>query len=179
MNPSLAAPARPADADFDALLANHRGIVVKVATSYCSDRDDRADLMQDIVLQLWQAWPGYDRTRPFATWMYRIALNVAISQQRRRPAALLHEPLDAHDALVGADDVDAEARERARLVQRALHALGDVDRALLLLHLDGCSQRETADIVGSSEGAVATRLSRIRQHLRRVVDAASTEGDPR
>jgi RNA polymerase sigma-70 factor (ECF subfamily) len=166
-------PALEADAtEFQALIAAHRGILVKVAASYAYGTEDRADLAQDIALQLWRAWPGYDRSRPFATWMYRIALNVAISQLRRAPP--LHESLGpGHVDHVGAQDVDLEARQRLDLVQRAMQSFGPLDRALLLLHLEGCSQRESADVLGISESNIATRLGRIRQQLRRVDAAAS------
>jgi RNA polymerase sigma-70 factor (ECF subfamily) len=161
-----------APADFPALLAAHRGILLKVASSYAQGADDRADLIQDIALQLWRAWPGYDASRPFSTWMYRIALNVAISQLRRpRP---VHEEFGAeHEHLVGVADVDAEARERLAMVQRAMQGFGAFDRALLLLHLEGCSQRESAEVLGTTETNVATRLGRIRQQLRRI-DATAT-----
>jgi RNA polymerase sigma-70 factor (ECF subfamily) len=72
----------PLDARFAALLDQHRGIVFKVANSYCRNPEDRQDLAQDIAAQLWRAFPRYDATRSFSTWMYRIALNVAISYKR-------------------------------------------------------------------------------------------------
>lgn len=72
---------------FNALLQQHRGIVLKVATSYCWNPDDRAELAQDLTVQLWRAFPGYDAGRRFSTWMYRIALNVAISDLRGRSRA--------------------------------------------------------------------------------------------
>src|SRR5688572_7970542 len=101
---------RPADAaDFEARVEAHRGILRKVAASYARDADDRADLMQDMALQLWRAWPSYEPVRPFSTWMYRIALNVAISHRRREHRRPAPDPLDErHDELAGADDVDAE-----------------------------------------------------------------------
>jgi RNA polymerase sigma-70 factor (ECF subfamily) len=168
-------PAPPTD--FPGLIAAHRGIVLKVAASYCRHADDRADLAQEIALQLWRSWPDYDRTRPFTTWMYRVALNVAISRQRSESLRTGHEPLGAeHEALVGEGDVDAESRERLAIVQRAMQALGRFDRALLLLHLEGCSHRESGEVLGIAEGNVATRLTRIRQQLRRIADAASTPG---
>ena len=122
-------------------------------------------------MQLWQAWPAYDASRAFATWMYRVALNVAISWQRRERHRR-HEALDdedTHAQLAGALDVDVEVREQLTLVQRAMASLGEVDRALLLLHLEGCSHRESAEVLGTTEGNVATRLNRIKTHLRREV----------
>jgi len=170
-----------ASSEFTARVDAHRGILFKVAASYGRSAEDRADLIQDITLQLWRAWPGYDRSRPFATWMYRIALNVAITQQRRMRPLAAHEPLgDEHAERVGLDDVDAEDRERLALVQRAMRALGALDRALLLLHLDGCGHREIGEVLGIREGNVATRLGRIKQQLRRQTGAVHpTDGDMR
>jgi RNA polymerase sigma-70 factor (ECF subfamily) len=176
MDTATAPMPRPADtADFERLLADHPGIVAKVAASYAFDRDDRADLAQEIRLQLWHGWPGYDPARPFATWMYRVALNVAISWRRRQPRAP-HESLGSeHEDLVGARDVDAESRQRLALVQQAMQSLGALDRALLLLHLECCSPRASGEVLGISETNAATRLGRIRQHLRRLAGEASGE----
>ena len=93
-------PLEDTAADFARLLQDHHGIVATVAASYCRDPHDRADLMQEIAVQLWRAWPKYDPAKPFSTWMYRIALNVAISAVRsatlrRRHAVPLDESL--HD----------------------------------------------------------------------------------
>ncbi len=171
---------RAADAslnDFQALVAAHRGIILKVAASYGRGAEDRADLAQEIALQLWRAWPGYEPARPFPTWMYRVALNVAITHRRRERLRAGHEQLtEAHEAVVGAQDVDAEAGERLAIVQRAMQSLGRIDRALLLLHLEGCSHQESGEVLGITAGNVATRLGRIRQQLRRVAGAATTPG---
>ena len=163
---------------FQRLIAEHRGIIVKVAASYTRSAEDRADLAQEIALQLWRAWPSYDSHRPFPTWMYRIALNVAISRQRSERHRDRPEVLgDEHEQMVGAHDVDAEARDQLALVQRAMQSLGSLDRALLLLQLEGCSQQETGDVLGITAGNVATRLGRIRQQLRRIAGAANPAGD--
>ncbi|MFY2763974.1 RNA polymerase sigma factor [Arenimonas sp. MALMAid1274] len=168
----------PARSDFETLMAAHRGIVVKVAASYCRDAEDRADLAQEISLQLWRAWPGYDPARRFSTWLYRIALNVAISHLRRERGRPAPDALgEAHEHLVGARDVDAEQREQLALVQAAMQSLGALDKALLLLHLEGCSHRDSGEILGIREGNVATRLGRIRQQLRRTAAAAHINGD--
>lgn len=79
--PAMTRDART-EADFVARVERHAGIVRKIAMSYSRTPADRRDLEQEIVAQLWKAWPGYDGGRPFATWMYRVALNVAISIAR-------------------------------------------------------------------------------------------------
>ncbi len=175
MSISKTLPAAPVN--FQSLITAHRGIILKVAASYSRNADDRADLAQEIALQLWRAWPGYERSRPFSTWMYRVALNVAISQQRRDRQQGRHESLAVeHEDLVGARDVEVEREEQLVIVQRAMQALAAFDRALLLLHLEGCGLRESGEVLGITEGNVATRLSRIKQQLRRIAGTTSTAG---
>jgi RNA polymerase sigma-70 factor (ECF subfamily) len=156
-----------ARAGFQALLQAHRGIVAKVAGTYAWHPDDRDDLMQEIATQLWRAWPGYDPQRPAATWMYRIALNVAISHVRGRTRGVQPEPFGDHHGEV--DDPhahDHEARQQVDLLHRFIHAQPPLDRALLLLYLEDRSYREMADVLGLSETNVATKISRLKQRVR-------------
>ncbi|WP_394005264.1 RNA polymerase sigma factor [Luteimonas sp. WGS1318] len=155
-------------AAFTQLLQAHHGIVATVAASYCRDPDDRADLAQDIAVQLWRAWPKYDPARSFSTWMYRIALNVAISAVRSATVRHRHAvPLD--DALHDIADPaphDPQAEQQVRALHRFIHAQSPLDRALLLLYLDDRSHRDMAEILGLSETNVATKISRLRQRIR-------------
>ena len=152
---------------FGELLEAHRAIVFKVANTYCRHPDDRADLAQDIATQLWRAWPNYDPQRRFSTWMYRIALNVAISFVRDASTKRGDEPLDEglHDI---ADDnaYDHEASEPVRLLQAFIERQPPLERALLLLYLEDRGQREIGEILGISETNVSTKISRLKQRLR-------------
>ena len=151
---------------FGELLEAHRGIVLKVAGTYAWHPEDRADLAQEIAAQLWRAFPKYDDARSFATWMYRIALNVAISSVRgdgaRRHAVPLDE--DLHD--VGIDGADHETEQHLRLLRRCIERLEPLNRALLLLYLEDRSHREIAEVLGISESNVATKLNRLKQRIR-------------
>ena len=152
---------------FSGLLERHRGIVLKVAYSYCPHPDDRADLVQEIAAQLWRAFPGYDAERSFSTWMYRIALNTAISHlrnssQRRQHAVPLDESL--HDIAVEGND--PEASEQLRQLHRFIAQQDPFNRALLLLYLEDRSHREIADVLGIGESNVATKISRLKQRMR-------------
>lgn len=156
--------------DFQRRLAAHAGIVRKVAATYVWNDADRADLMQDIVAALWQAWPRYDPRRPFPTWMYRVALNVAISHVRGETLRRRHHTtFDPEVHVVHAPVRDHEAEEQEHLLQRAMAGLESLDRALLLLHLDEMSHADIAEVLGTTAGNVATRLGRIRQRLRRAI----------
>jgi RNA polymerase sigma factor (sigma-70 family) len=153
---------------FAELLQRHRGIVFKVAGSYARDPHDRDDLAQEIAAQLWRAWPKYDSARSFSTWMYRIALNVAISHLRSETHRRHHAvPLDdaLHDAAFD-NAADADTAEGLRILQRFIATLDPLDRALLLLYLDERSTREMAEVLGISESNVTTKISRLKQRIR-------------
>ncbi len=150
-------------------LEAHAGIIRKVASSYANNLADRHDLAQEITLQLWKAYPRYSPERPFSTWMYRIALNVAISSLRRtnrtvQPTVPLHE---IETELAGEADSNPETDERIALLQKVIAALDPLNRALMLLFLDDHSYREIAAILGLTETNVATKLNRLKQRVRR------------
>lgn len=175
---------KPDQQRFEMLLREHQRIVLKIAGAYAHSAHDRDDLAQDIAAQLWRSFGTFDASRAkFTTWMYRVALNVAISSLRsaKRSGAERLEPLDdTHlETVAGATETQPEALERhERLV--ALHdfiaRLEPLNRALVLLYLDDRSYAEIADVLGISETNVATKLGRIRQTLRGQAVAMETEG---
>lgn len=151
---------------FLSRVAEHAGIIRKVAASYSRSTADRRDLEQDIVAQLWKSFPRYDESRPFPTWMYRVALNVAISIARsRRWRETEAAPLDDHVLETIGDDL-SEREHGVRQLQMFIAELDELHRALMLLYLDEHSYREIADILGISETNVATKINRVKQRLR-------------
>jgi RNA polymerase sigma factor (sigma-70 family) len=152
---------------FSALMARHAGIVRKVATTYCRGAEDRADLAQEILAQLWAAWPRYDAARPFTTWMYRVALNVAISHVRAVYRGARHfVPLAEEHHRVAAAPVDHEGRDELAALEAVIAELDGMNRALLLLYLDDRSHREIAEILGIGESNVGTKINRLKQRIR-------------
>jgi RNA polymerase sigma factor (sigma-70 family) len=163
---------------FESLLHEHRRIVFKVAGLYSRSTADRDDLLQEISTQLWRSFDSYDPARAkFSTWMYRIALNVAISQARRWPEADRFEPLQAHHLeTVGGGEAIPEQDERLTALYAFIGQLDPLNRALILLYLEDRSYTEMAEILGISETSVATKISRIKQKLRGQMTAAETSG---
>lgn len=164
---------------FESLLHEHRRIVFKVAGLYSRSAADRDDLVQEISAQLWRSFGGYDEARAkFSTWLYRIALNVAISQARRArwADADRFEPLQQHHLeTVGGGEPAAEPDERLQALYAFIGQLDPLNRALILLYLDDRSYSEIADVLGISETNVATKISRIKQKLRgQMLDAETT-----
>ena len=154
---------------FSALLQRHRGIVFKVANTYARLAEDRDDLAQEIAARLWHAYPKYDPARSFSTWMYRVALNVAISHVREQTVRGRHDavPLDEgmHD-LADGDGVDHERDQHIRLLQGFIQRQPPLARALLLLYLEDRPQREIAEILGITESNVSTKIGRLKQRIR-------------
>jgi RNA polymerase sigma factor (sigma-70 family) len=153
---------------FSKLLDEHRGIVLKVARSYCWHPDDRDELMQDIVMQLWRSYPKYSDTKSFSTWMYRIALNVSISWVRK------HTLRQRHTVALG-DEVErvVDTRtspfddDRVAFLQAFIEQLEPLDRALMLLYLDERSYADISDILGITQTNVATKVGRLKQRVRK------------
>lgn len=153
-------------AEFATLLETHRRLIFKVAHAYAGSADVD-DLAQEIATQLWRAFPDYDRARKFSTWVYRIALNVAISwlrseaPRRRRSVPYeqeLHEP--AAEA-AGADDEEARG-----ILRGFIDAQDPLNRAVLLLYLEEHSYAEMSEILGVSETSLTTKINRLKERLR-------------
>ncbi len=160
---------------FLRLLDQHAGIIRKVAAGYSRSLADRHDLMQEINLQLWKAYPRYSPERPFSTWMYRIALNVAISflRSNTRPVrqTVPLDEIDIADEAAGSREPD----ERIPILQSVIAGLDPLNRALLLLYLDDHSYREISSILGITETNVATKLNRLKQRVRRGITQITGE----
>jgi RNA polymerase sigma factor (sigma-70 family) len=159
---------------FLALLEAHQKILYKVAYVYCPHPDDRPDLIQEMIVQLWRAFPRFDPRYRFSTWMYRIAMNVAISAARRetrRARPLVPFDVEIHDTIASASD-PAELME----LRQAIDGLDGLNKALVLLSLEGHPHETIAEILGISVSNVGTRLSRVRQRLRHVLEPTDPTG---
>lgn len=161
---------RSARADrFVSFLDEHRKILYKVAGTYARDAADRQDAVQEMVVQLWRSFDRYDAALPFATWMYRIALNVAISWFRAetRKARTF---LPAGEAIIEVAAPPAESKELEdglRVLWQAIDGLDALDRALVVLYLDGQSHAAIAEVLGISQTNVGTKINRIKARPRR------------
>jgi RNA polymerase sigma factor (sigma-70 family) len=156
---------------FTELVRRHAGLIHKIARAYCRDAADREDVVQEIAAQLWRARARYDERFGETTWIYRIALNVAISFHRReRRHRERRQPTDAHLITVAAPAA-VEPGEDVQLLLRCIDELGALDKALVLLYLDGNDHATTADVLGISVSNVGTKLGRIKDRLRVALEA--------
>lgn len=162
------------EALFKDLLANHTGTILKVARSFTSTQEDMNDLSQEILIQLWLAIPSYqERSKP-STWIYRVALNKALTWQRsEKKRWARYSPLsEIVDARISESN---EKHEILGQLYREIRKLNKINRSLILLYLDGFSYSEMAETLGMSQNSVGVRLNRIRKQLSENMKGGSHE----
>lgn len=152
----------PTESEFLTLLEANQGILHKVCRMYARAEEARRDLFQDIVVQMWRAWPNFRRDSKVSTWMYRIALNVAISGLRR--PVLPTETLTEAQHRLPATEPDAS--DQVARLYAALDRLNRVEKSLALLLLEDYSYEEMAGITGLDAGHLRVKLFRIREKLK-------------
>ncbi|WP_234733652.1 RNA polymerase sigma factor [Tellurirhabdus bombi] len=154
--------------EFISLLNRHPGILYKVCSLYCKDDEDRKDLFQEMVLQLWKAFPAFREEAMATTWMYRIALNTAISNYRKQTRKPL--PLPLSEGIFQIPDLqDTVAHEDSRRLYAAIEQLSPVEKAVITLYLDDHNYEEMAAILGISKSNVGVKLNRIKAKLEKLI----------
>lgn len=152
------------DRIFGEWLAGHQGILFKVVRAYAFKHADRQDLFQEVAIQVWRSVDAYRGDSSVPTWMYRIALNAAISWTRKQNRHQRgKQPLEIVEGLLTEPAVEADPRVEWLYAQIA--QLKDVDRSVALLMLDGFAYKDIAAIAGISEGNVAVKINRIKAAL--------------
>lgn len=160
---------------FDALFDENRNIVYKICSSYCRDRDDRDDLAQEIAVALWRSFESFEGRSTFSTWMYRTALNVAISFQRRE-VRRKHVIGASDERLLDVPEPAQHEPENIRLLYEFIDGLDGLDKALVLLYLEERTYREISEIVGITETNVSTKLNRLKQRMKSYFSALGASG---
>ncbi len=152
---------------FVNLIQENRRIIYKIGNGYCKNKDDIEDLAQEIIYQLWRSWSSFDARYKFTTWMYRIALNVAISFYRKDSKRKdRHAPLTEHFIDIADDNEHGELETNIHLLQQFINELKVLDKALMILYLEENSYREIGEILGITETNVATKVGRIKEKLK-------------
>ena len=153
------------DDQFSALIEEYKGIIYKIANSYCRNAEDRKDLIQEIIVHLWKSHDRYDDRFKLSTWIYRIALNVAISAYRReKKRSDRTSPLD--DIIIEPAAESAQPDPKIATLHRIIDQLDELNRALMILYLDDNSYRDIAGILGLTETNVATKLNRLKLKIK-------------
>jgi len=158
---------------FIGLVNEHRGILYKVCRLYCFTEPDRQDLFQEIVIQLWRSYPSFRGEAKFSTWLYRIALNTAISGLRKQRRLIT--PTDPDRLPTELQDIQysAEKEEQLQLLYAAIEKLTEVEKALTMLYLENKSYGEMEEILGISQNNLRVKMNRIKEKLRKITQAVA------
>lgn len=152
---------------FISVVKDHQNLIYKICRSYCSNASDRKDLEQEILLQLWKSFKKFDGHVKLSTWIYRIALNTAISFFRNN-CKTNNTKFTVDASIISLPDLEynPEKDENIAMLYHFIENLNELDKALILLYLDDNKYKDIADILGISETNVATKISRIKKNAK-------------
>ncbi len=153
--------------EFLKRIDEHKLIIYKICNSYCKNVRDRDDLTQEITYQLWKSYGHFNSSVKFSTWMYRVALNVAITFYRKTKTAEAIIKLSEPDTEIEDEKENKDELEKnINILQQFINELKELDKALMILYLEEKTYSEIAEIMGITETNVATRISRIKDKLK-------------
>lgn len=159
--------------EFLHIIQENQGIVHKVCNVYCDTDDDRSDLFQDIVAQLWKAFPKFRGESKVSTWMYRVALNTAITSFKKRKRRPDQSNLAYENFQIETEHYDAETDEDIKQMHKAIQQLSGIEKSIVLLYLEDKKYEEIAEITGITQNYVRVKMNRIRIKLKKIMDAAT------
>ncbi len=150
------------------MIREHEGIIYKISRVYFDQEEDQKDLYQEIVYQLWKSYDSFDERSKWSTWMYRVALNTAISFLKRDRSKLHKVPAERLENFK-MEPFDPVMEERIEWLYKTIQELNVVEKGIILLFLEGKRHDEIASITGFSTTNIGTRISRIKDKLKRQI----------
>jgi RNA polymerase sigma-70 factor (ECF subfamily) len=150
-------------------IKQYEGFVYKIASAYTNTSDDRNDLVQEILYQLWKSFDSFQQKSSIGTWIYRVALNVAIYQLKQSKRRIQTISVDEH-FLYQHQNEHSDDEEKWQLFRVQMDKLNLLDKGIVLLYLDNKSYDEIAAIIGISKTNVGTKLQRIKEKLKKQIN---------
>jgi RNA polymerase sigma-70 factor (ECF subfamily) len=152
--------------EFLEIIKINQGIIHKVCSLYCDDEEDRHDLFQEILAQLWKSFPTFRNESKFSTWMYRVALNTAITtfKKTKKQPGLIR--LTSESFQIADDTNSREKNEEIALLKQAITRLSGIEKSIILLFLEEKEYEEIAEITGITQNYVRVKMNRIKKKLK-------------
>lgn len=155
--------------EFIEILRQNSGILHKVCRMYRNSDEDRQDMLQEIIAQLWKSFPTFRKEAKLSTWIYRIALNTAITDFRKQSRRVFTIPLAEQGIQFEQDNEDKLKAERLKQMYNAITYLTPIEKALVMLYIEEKSYEEMEDIMGMTQGNMRVKMNRIKEKLRKLI----------
>ena len=155
---------------FERLIVENQQMIHKICNIYGSNEADKEDLFQEITLQLWRSFKSFKVKSKFSTWLYRVALNTAISQKRKQNRSPESTSLSDREFQLSGSSTQESNEEDLKQLRWAIRQLKSVDRAIIFLYLEEKSYQEIADIIGITAKNVGVKIVRIKAKLLRIMN---------
>ncbi|MFI2742504.1 RNA polymerase sigma factor [Zhouia sp. PK063] len=155
---------------FVVKLEQHQNIVHKICRLYTHTADAHNDLFQEITIQLWKAYPQFRGDAKFSTWMYRVALNTAITIYRKSKRKIKTDDIDDISFKIKAEVYDDTEEEQLKLMYQAIKELNDIEKALVFLYLEDKDYREISETLGISEVNARVKMNRVKTKLKTILN---------
>ena len=152
--------------EFVALVNQNQAMLYKVCNMYCHNEHDRQDLFQEIVIQLWKSFSKFRGESKFSTWLYRIALNTAISDLRKKKHYTTYTTSEQLPADIPDIQYQKEKEDRLQQMHSAINELSEIEKAIVMLYLEEKSYEEMEDILGINQNNLRVKMNRIKEKLR-------------
>jgi RNA polymerase sigma-70 factor (ECF subfamily) len=153
---------------FLRLISEHEGLIHKICHVYAADALAKQDLFQEIFIQLWKSFENFRNESKISTWMYRVALNTALTEKRRNKTKVSISFLGSlKDDKAQESNMDAD-EENLNLLFSAISKLTEVEKAVVMLYLDDKSYEDMEDVLGINQGTLRVKMNRIKEKLRQI-----------
>ena len=151
---------------FEKHIGENELLIHKVCRIYAYTDADRKDLFQEIVIQLWKAWPKFNGQAKFSTWLYRVAINTAITGLRKQKNFITSYEPAALNTNISDDNYNKAEEERLQQLYIAIEQLNEVEKAIIMLYMEDKQYDEMEDILGIGQGNLRVKMNRIKEKLR-------------
>lgn len=155
---------------FVKLLEQNQNIVHKICRIYAYDEPSHKDLFQEISIQLWKAYPKFRGDAKFSTWMYRVALNTAISLYRKKKRSIRTASITEFEFKLSEESYDDETEAHLKLMYQAIKELNDIDKALVLLYLEDKNYKDISETLGITEVNARVKMNRVKKKLKELIN---------
>jgi len=157
--------------EFIKIVSDNQGIIHKVCSIYCDSEEDRRDLFQEILAQLWRSYSSFRSESKFSTWMYRVALNTAITSFKKDKRQPGQKGLSYENLQIAEENYDSETEDQIRQLHKAIGQLTGIEKSIVLLYLENKSYEEIAEITGITQNYVRVKMNRIKTKLKKYMQS--------